>query len=276
MLNSKSCAVLHNNVNIQYIGLGVYNMGDKTIPSINTALKNGYRHIDTATRYKNEKEVGIAIAESGIKREDIFITTKIWNDAQREHRQREAFENSLKMLNMEYVDLYLIHWAIEGCYCETWKVLEKLYEEKLVRAIGVCNFEIHHLKELEKFQSIAPMVNQIEIHPKNTRKELISYCKKEGIVCEAWSPLGSGTLIDNPVLSEIGKKYNKTSAQVMLRWDLQQNIVTVPRSTNPQRIAQNIDIFDFELSDEDMKTIDDMNENQYNSITGADPNNVTF
>ena len=128
MLNSKSCAVLHNNVNIQYIGLGVYNMGDKTIPSINAALKNGYRHIDTATRYKNEKEVGIAIAESGIKREDIFITTKIWNDAQREHRQREAFENSLKMLNMEYVDLYLIHWAIEGCYCETWKVLEKLYE----------------------------------------------------------------------------------------------------------------------------------------------------
>ena len=177
MLTKESCALLHNGVKMPYIGLGVYNTKDKTVSAIHSALECGYRHIDTATRYKNEDEVGLAIREAAVPREEIFVTTKVWNDAQREHRQREAFENSLKMLNLEYVDLYMVHWAIEGCYCETWKILEKLYEEKLVRAIGVCNFEIHHLKELEKIQSIAPMVNQIEIHPKNTRKDLIAYCK---------------------------------------------------------------------------------------------------
>lgn len=276
MLTKDSCAVLHNGVKIPYVGFGVYNLKEKTIPSIEAALASGYRHIDTATRYQNEKEVGEVVRSCGLKREDIFVTTKVWNDAQREHRQREAFENSLKELGLEYVDMYMVHWAIEGAYCETWKILEKLYEEKLVRAIGVCNFEIHHLQEIEKIQNIAPMVNQIEIHPKNTRKELIKYCQEHNIVCEAWSPLGSGTLIDNPVLVELGKKYNKTSAQIMLRWDLQQNIVVIPRSSNPGRIAQNMDVFDFEISVEDMALIDSLNENQYNSITGANPDNVTF
>ena len=276
MITKGAALKLANGVELPQVGLGVYKLGDKTVASIHAALAAGYRSIDTATRYQNEDLVGEAVRTCGLPRSDVFVTTKVWNDAQREHRQRQAFEDSLRVLDIEYIDMYMVHWAIEGCYVETWKILEKLYEEKLVRAIGVCNFEIHHLEELAKHAGIMPMVNQIEIHPKNTRKELIRYCQERGIVCEAWAPLGSGTVLEEPVLNEIAEKYGKTPAQVILRWDLQNGLAVIPRSSNPVRIAQNIDLYDFELSEEDMARIDALNENWINPLSGGDPNNVTF
>ena len=276
MIKKGGTLKLHNGVELPQVGFGVYKLGEKTVESVLAAVASGYRSIDTATRYKNEDLVGEAVRTCGLKRSELFVATKVWNDDQREHRQRQAFEDSLRMLDIEYIDMYMVHWAIEGCYTETWKILEKLYEEKLVRAIGVCNFEIHHLEELDRHADIMPMVNQIEIHPKNTRKELIRYCRERGIVCEAWAPLGSGTVLEEPVLLELSKKYEKTPAQVILRWDLQSGVAVIPRSSNPARIAQNIDLYDFELEEEDMAKIDALNENWINPLSGGDPNNVTF
>ncbi len=275
-MNLQTKRKLNNGVEMPILGLGVYEAKEETVNAVKCALQTGYRHIDTAAFYGNEEDVGRGVRESGIARNEIFITTKVWNSDMRAGTQREAFEKSLKKLSLDYIDLYLVHWPVPDKYKETWKILEQLYQEGLVRAIGVSNFEISHLEDLLADAKVVPAVNQIEIHPRNTRKELISYCEGKGIVCEAWSPLGAGTLLKNELLLKIGEKHQKSSAQVMLRWDLQQGILTIPKSTNPNRIRENADIFDFELTKEEMNTIDSLNQNQFNEVTGADPNHVDF
>ncbi len=268
----QSTVTLNNGVSMPIIGLGVYETGEDTIPAVQTALKCGYRLIDTASFYENEREVGVAVRTSGIPRSEIFVTTKLWNDAQREGRQRETFEDSLRALELEYVDLYLIHWPVPEKIHETWKVLEQLYEEKLVRAIGVSNFLSHHLEQLSVKGNIAPMVDQFECNPYLTRKELRRYCKEHHIIPEAWSPLGRGEALEDTVLKELSKKYNKSVAQVILRYDVQNGIVTIPKSVKEERICQNADIFDFELLPEDIEMIDTLNRDRMH----GDPDHVDF
>ncbi|WP_019241250.1 MULTISPECIES: aldo/keto reductase [Bacillus] len=275
MNNLQTTITLHNGVEMPQFGLGVWQVkdGQEVIHSVKSALKSGYKAIDTAAIYQNEEGVGQAIKESGLSREELFITTKVWNDDQGYESTLAAFDESMKKLGIEYVDLYLIHWPTAGKYKETWKALEKLYRDGKARAIGVSNFHIHHLEDLLETAEIVPMVNQIELHPLLSQVELREFCKSKGIHIEAYSPLGSGKLLNDPVLSDIGKKYNKSIAQVILRWDIQHGIITIPKSIHEERIQENADIFDFELSDEDMKVIDSMNKNER---VGADPDNFDF
>jgi methylglyoxal/glyoxal reductase len=260
----KSTTRLHNGVEMPWFGLGVYKVkeGSEVIESVKAAIKNGYRSIDTAAIYENEEGVGQAIRESGVPREELFITSKVWNSDQGYESTLQAYETSLKKLGLEYLDLYLIHWPGKDKYKETWKALEKLYKEGRVRAIGVSNFHIHHLEELLKDAEIKPMVNQVEYHPHLQQKELLAFCQKEGIQLEAWSPLKQGQLLQEPTLTEIAEKYGKTTAQVILRWDLQTKVVTIPKSIKEQRIIENANIFDFELSQEDMEKIASLNKDE--------------
>ncbi len=266
---------LHNGVKMPWFGLGVYlsEEGQEVINAVKAAIKAGYRSIDTAAFYKNEEGVGQGIKEAGVPREELFITTKVWNTDQGYESTLAAFNESLKKLDLDYIDLYLVHWPVKEKYKETWKALETLYKEGKVRAIGVCNFQIHHLEDLLADAEIAPMVNQVECHPRLTQKELLSYCQEHNIQLEAWSPLGRGKMLDEPTLKELAAKYNKTVAQIILRWDLQCGIVTIPKSVKEQRIIENADIFDFELSNEDMSSIDSMNRNHRN---GPDPDNFNL
>lgn len=266
---------LHNGVEMPSFGLGVWQVkdGEEVIQSVKAALEAGYKAIDTAAVYKNEDGVGQAIKESGIAREDLFITTKVWNADQGFETTLVAFEESLKKLGLEYVDLYLIHWPKAGKYKETWRALEKLYKDGRVRAIGVSNFHIHHMEDLLGDAEIIPMVNQIELHPQLSQPEIREYCKAKGIKVEAYSPLGSGKLLEHKGIEEIASKYNKSVAQVILRWDLQNDIITIPKSTKVARIQENATIFDFELTEEDMATINALNKNQR---VGADPDNFNF
>jgi diketogulonate reductase-like aldo/keto reductase len=225
--------------------------------------------VDTATLYDNEEGVGIAIQESGIARHEIFITTKVWNTDQGYESTLNAFDLSMKKLGLEYLDLYLIHRPIKDQYIETWKAFEKLYKDGRVRAIGVSNFNISHLENLFVHSEIKPMVNQVEYHPRLTQQELHLYCKKHNIqLQQAWSPLMRGKLLENETMIQLGKKYNKTTSQVILRWDLQNEVVPIPKSTKASRIIENADIFDFNLSIEDMEQINSLNENRR---TGRDP-----
>jgi diketogulonate reductase-like aldo/keto reductase len=258
-----------------WFGLGVYKVqeGEEALQSVKAAIKAGYRSIDTAALYQNEESVGQAIRESGVLREELFITTKVWNTDQRNDSVLEAFEISLKKLGLDYVDLYLVHWPVKEKYKQTWKVLEKLYKEGRIRAIGVSNFKIHQLEDLMSVAEVKPMVNQVELHPFLAQPELRNYCKKQGIQIEAWAPLGQGRLLENPVIKEVASKYNKSTAQVILRWDLQNEIVTIPKSVKESRIIENADIFDFALSAEDIEKINALNENKR---FGADPDNFTF
>ncbi len=263
---------------IPVVGLGVFKSasGLETENAVKWALEAGYRHIDTAKVYGNEESVGKAIKESGIKREEIFITTKLWNEDIRQGATRKAVENSLKALQVDYIDLYLIHWAAEG-FVEAWLEMEKCYKEGLIKSIGVSNFHKVHFEELLPKASIVPMINQIESHPRLTNYELINYCKDLDIKVQAWSPLGGGAtakeLLANDTLVSIGKKHNKSAAQVVIRWNIQRDVIVLPKSSNKDRIAQNIDVFDFELSLEDMKAIDDLNTN---SRVGSHPENFNF
>ncbi|ANB61249.1 aldo/keto reductase [Anoxybacteroides amylolyticum] len=269
-------AVLHNGVKMPWLGLGVYKVqeGEEVVQAVKTAIEIGYRHIDTASFYQNEEGVGRAVRESGVPREELFITTKVWNSDQGYDTTLKAFEESLKKLDLAYIDLYLVHWPVKGKYKETYKALEKLYKDGLVRAIGVSNFQIHHLQDLMATCEIKPMVNQVEYHPRLTQKALHAFCKENGIQLEAWSPLmRGGELLNEPVLVEIGKKYGKTPAQVILRWDLQHEVVTIPKSVTPQRIKENADIFDFELTAEEMEAIDSLNQEKR---IGPDPDNFDF
>jgi len=266
---------LHNGVKMPWFGLGVYKVqeGEEALNSVKAAIKAGYKAIDTAALYENEESVGQAIKESGVAREELFITTKVWNSDQRNDSVLEAFETSLKKLGLEYVDLYLVHWPVKEKYKQTWKVLEQLYKEGRVRAIGVSNFNIRQLEDLLSDAEIKPMVNQVELHPLLSQPELREYCKKQEIQIEAWAPLGQGRLLEHEVLTEIAARYNKSTAQVILRWDLQNEIVTIPKSVKEHRIIENADIFDFELSPSDIEKINSLNENKR---FGADPETFNF
>ncbi|WP_045523117.1 aldo/keto reductase [Neobacillus niacini] len=271
----RDTTTLHNGVKMPWFGLGVFKVkeGEEVVSSVKAAIKNGYISIDTAAVYKNEEGVGQAIKESGVAREELFITTKVWNADQGYDSTLQAFETSLGKLGLDYIDLYLIHWPVKGKYNDTWKALEKLYRDGRVRAIGVSNFHVHHLEDLLSHAEIKPMVNQIEYHPHLTQKEVHDFCKKEGIQLEAWSPLKQGVLLKDPTINEIAEKHNKSAAQIILRWDLQNEVVTIPKSTNENRIIENADIFDFELTPEEMQRINDLNKNDR---IGSDPDNFNF
>jgi methylglyoxal/glyoxal reductase len=269
----KDTTTLQNGVKMPWMGLGVFKVkeGEEVIQSVKAALKNGYIHIDTAAIYGNEEGVGQAIKESGVPRENLFITTKLWNTEQGYDTTLKAFETSMEKLGLDYLDLYLIHWPGKDKYKDTWRAFEKLYRDGRVRAIGVSNFLVHHLEDLLGTAEIKPMVNQVEFHPHLTQKDLQAFCKKEGIQLEAWSPLKQGQLLNDPTLTEIAQKYNKSVAQIILRWDLQNEVVTIPKSIKEQRIIENSNVFDFELTREDMERIDGMNQD---SRAGSHPDQM--
>jgi methylglyoxal/glyoxal reductase len=273
-LTINSTAELLNGLEMPRLGLGVWRAkdGQETESAVLAALKAGYRSIDTASMYENEQGVGRAVRASGIPREQVFVTTKVWNNEQGYDSTLKAFRNSLNRLGMDYADLYLVHWPVVGQYKETYRALEELYDQGLVRAIGVSNFNIHHLEDLMGSCRIKPMVNQVEMHPLHTQKKLFAFCRKEGIQLESWRPLMQGRL-DLPLIEELAAKYGKTPAQVVLRWHLQLGVVTIPKSTQEGRIRENTDLFDFELEPEDMNRIDELNQNQR---FGADPDHFNF
>lgn len=251
---------LQNGVKMPWLGLGVYKVevGQVTKDTVASALEIGYRSIDTASFYENEEGVGEAIRESGIAREDLFITTKVWNDEQGYEETLEAFDRSLEKLGLDYVDLYLIHWPVPGKYKDTWRALEKLYKEKRVRAIGVSNFLVHHLEDLMETAEVMPMVDQVEFHPRLSQPELQEFCKKNHIQLEAWAPIGKAQYLDDPTLVRISEKHGKTPAQVILRWEHQKGVVIIPKSTHKERQLENASIYDFELDEQDIKDIDAM------------------
>lgn len=266
---------LVNGVEIPRIGLGVYKMTEPeiAIQAITTALDIGYRHIDTASLYANEKEVGEVVRHSTVPREDIFITTKVWNTDQGYDQTLKAFEKSLELLGLDYIDLYLTHWPVKETFVETYRAIERLYEEKLIRATGVSNHHQHHLETIAAKANIQPMVNQIECHPRLTQFDLREYCAEQGIAVTSWSPLARGGLLDEPTLNRISGKYGKSPAQIIIRWHLQHDLIVIPKSITPARIEENFDVFDFELSFEDIKNIDLLN---LNERIGANPDNFNF
>lgn len=254
---------LNNGIEMPYFGLGTWEAqdGPEVKNAIYYALDAGYRLIDTAAFYKNEKSVGEAVKESGIARDEVFITTKLWMDQMDYDNALKAYDDSLLRLGMDYADLYLIHWPVTGKFKEAWKALEKIYKEGRVKAIGISNFLPVHLKQLLPELEIMPAVNQMEFHPYLIQQELLDLCAENNIVYQAWSPIMQGRVFEIPVLKKIGKKYRKNQAQVVLRWDLQRGVATIPKSVNQTRIEANADIFDFELSAEDMAAINALDRN---------------
>jgi diketogulonate reductase-like aldo/keto reductase len=269
------CAILNNGVELPWLGFGVFKVedGDVLEQAVGTALQIGYRSIDTASLYKNERGVGNAIRASGIPREEIFLTTKVWNDDMRAKRTLAAFAESLERLGTDYVDLYLVHWPVAGYYKETWKAMEEIYASGRAKAIGVSNFTIHHLEDLFYDSQVVPAVNQIEFHPFLLQAELLAFCQSQAIQVEAWSPLMRGGIIQNEIVQEIANRHRKTTAQIVLRWDLQHGVVTIPKSIHANRIEENADIFDFTLSEADMKALDALDAGQR---IGPDPDNFNF
>ena len=269
------CAILNNGVKLPWLGFGVFKVedGDVLEQAVSAALQIGYRSIDTASLYKNERGVGNAIRASGIPREEIFLTTKVWNDDMRAKRTLAAFAESLERLGTDYVDLYLVHWPVAGYYKETWKAMEEIYASGRAKAIGVSNFTIHHLEDLFYDSQVVPAVNQIEFHPFLLQAELLAFCQSQAIQVEAWSPLMRGGIIQNEIVQEIANRHRKTTAQIVLRWDLQHGVVTIPKSIHANRIEENADIFDFTLSEADMKALDALDAGQR---IGPDPHNFNF
>lgn len=272
----QSTITLNNGTVIPQVGLGVFQTpdGDTTVNAVQTALENGYRHIDTAMIYRNEASVGEGIRRAGLPRGDFFVTTKLWNDDIRAHRGKDAFQESLDRLGLDYVDLYLIHWPADG-WQQAWDDLQEIYASGRAKAIGVSNFQKHHIDELLANSDVLPAVDQIESSPQFTNHELIGQLRSKGIVAEAWSPLGGtgGNLLGSPVLAEIGAKYGKSAAQVVIRWHIQRGVVVLPKSTHVERIKQNFDVFDFNLTSEDMTAITALSTGKRN---GADPDNFDF
>lgn len=261
---------LSNEVEIPSLGIGVYKAenGTEVKNAIKVALNNGYRLIDTATFYHNEEGVGEAIKESGIPREEIFVTTKLWIDDQIKDNTEDAFHTSLNRMGLEYIDLYLIHWPVPDKYLESWKVMQKIYGTGKVKAIGVSNCLKHHLESLRALGGISPMLVQNEFHPRLVQQDLVDYCHENKIIYQAWSPLMRGEILSNGTIKEIAQRYGKTAAQVVIRWDLQMGVATIPKSVHEKRIIENADVFDFELSDEEMKEISSLDRNER---TGAHP-----
>ena len=266
---------LNNGVQMPYFGLGVYlsKDGNEVIQAIDDALQHGYRHIDTASIYKNERGVGEAIKQSSVNREDLFVVSKVWNSDQGFESTLKAYDDSLKRLDLDYLDLYLIHWPKEGLYKDTWKALEKIYSEKRVKAIGVSNFLQHHLEDVMMDSEVVPMVNQMEFHPYLVQQDLLDFCKNKGIQYEAWSPMMQGHIFKMDEFKQLAEKYGKTIAQIVLRWDLQKGVVTIPKSVKKERIISNAQIFDFELEESDMQLLDAMNQGKR---FGPDPDNFDF
>jgi methylglyoxal/glyoxal reductase len=254
---------LNNGVEIPALGYGTYKVerGREAFEGTLWALEAGYRHIDSASMYGNESDIGEAVRQSGIPREEIFITTKVWNSDQGFNRTLKAFDASLSRLKSGYIDLYLIHWPVEILRNETYRALESIYAEGRVRAIGVSNFTINHLEELtSKFDTI-PAVNQVEFSPYLYQKNLLNYCNSKGILIEAYSPLIRGRKMNDPRLIKIGDKYGKDPAQILIKWGLQHKLVSLPKSSRQDRILSNADVFDFEISPDDMELLDSFNEN---------------
>ncbi len=273
---------LQNGYKIPIVGFGTWRAPDGalTVSAVAEALRAGYRHIDTAKRYENEISVGQGIKESGVDRSEIFVTSKVWNTDRGYDNTLRAFEKSLKDLDLDYLDLYLIHWPAvkaqfdnwEEINLSTWKALTELYREGRVRAIGVSNFREHHLRALLE-TDIVPMVNQIEFHPGFMQRETVDFSKKHNILVEGWATFGAGELLDNPTLKKIAEKYGKTTAQICLRWALQHEVLPLAKSVTPSRIIDNTRIFDFELSEEDMRTIDAM---PFSGGAARDPDKINF
>ncbi|EDY83833.1 oxidoreductase, aldo/keto reductase family [Verrucomicrobiia bacterium DG1235] len=267
---------LNNGVGMPWLGLGVFRMENdaETERVALEAIASGYRSIDTAALYENERGVGAAVRNSGVAREDLFVTSKVWNPDIRADRVEAAFEESMERLGLDYVDLYLLHWPIEGKIVQSWKALEKFYQDGRIRAIGVSNHLERHIEEILTACEIPPAVNQIEYHPYLQSPVLKAFCEAKGIRLEAWSPfMHGGAILTDPILTEIGAMYGKTAAQVIVRWILQTGVATIPKSVRSERIVENSDVFDFELSDQDMSKIALLERKER---WGADPDNFDF
>ncbi len=274
-MNISSTVKLNNGVEMPWLGLGVFraNEGNEVEKAVLTALEFGYKSIDTAAIYQNERGVGKAIIESGMAREDIFLTSKLWNSEQGYQTTLDAFEASLEKLQTNYLDLYLIHWPKGERSVETWKAMEEIYAKGKIRAIGVSNFLVHHLEDFLPHCKIIPAVNQVEFHPELIQPDLMQFCETAGIRLEAWRPIMEGRVNEIPVFQELSEKYGKTPVQIVLRWDIQKGVVTIPKSVNPERIRSNGDIFDFELSPDDVKKIDQLDKN---NRLGGHPDTINF
>ena len=263
--------LLSNNIKIPQLGMGGWAQGEREILE---ALSMGYRLLDTAAQYGNEEEIGSAIKHSGVKREDIVLTTKLWTEDVRNRNCRKAFEESLRRLKVDYIDLYLIHWPAQGIEY-AWEIMEKLYDEGKIRAIGVSNFQIHHLKKIKKMEKYMPVSNQVEEHPYFTNQEVVDYCQKEKVAVEAWCPLGgpNSRALSNPVILDIARAHNRSNAQIILRWQIQRNIIVIPKASKMEHMKSNMEIFDFELSEDEMARITSLNKNMR---LGSDPDNFKF
>ncbi len=277
----QSAFTLSNDYKIPCLGYGTWRTDDRTaLSAVKIALETGYRHIDTAAGYKNESGVGEAVKESGLARADVFLTSKVFNDDRGYRTTLNAFEKTLSALKTDYLDLYLIHWPAsahrfdnwEQINLDTWRAMTELYKSGKIKAIGVSNFKPHHLKALMNTE-IKPMVNQIEYHPGQTQEETVSFCRENNILVEAWGPLGQGRMLSNPVLGEIAESYGKSTAQLCIKWCLQNGVLPLPKSVTESRIKENTYVFDFEISEEDMKRINEM---PYIGGSGNDPDTVNF
>ena len=269
--------LLNNGRSIPQFGFGVFQVKPAdTAAAVSTALKTGYRHIDTAEMYGNEKEVGEALAKSGVDRGDVYVTSKLANDAHRPDDARKAFDASLDALGFDYLDLFLIHWPLPtrygGDFVSTWKTLEEFYRDGRARSIGVSNFQPHHLRRLHTEAEVPPAINQIEVHPYLTQDEVREFCAEHQIAVEGWSPLGQGRELDDPAIREIAQRIGKTPAQVVLRWHIERGDIVFPKSVTPARIKENFAIFDFELSGEDVEAITALDKNER---SGPDPDTFT-
>lgn len=254
---------LNNGIKMPIVGLGVYQTppGKETRHAVAWALEAGYRHIDTASAYRNEEDVGAAIRESGIPRDQLFVTTKLWNSDQGYDSALAACEKSLQKLGLDYLDLYLIHWPVQEKRLDSWRAMEKLLDGGKCRAVGVSNFMERHLEELLKKSSLVPAVNQVELSPFLNQKKLLEYCMRRGIQMEAYGPLTQGKKLDHPSVAAIAQRHERTGAQVLLRWAIQKEIVVIPKSVHQARIVENFKVFDFSLNAEEMETLSNLNEN---------------
>ncbi|MFJ7891234.1 aldo/keto reductase [Lysinibacillus xylanilyticus] len=271
---------LNNGLEMPLIGYGVFRVpeGDDLAEAVKTAIAKGYRSIDTAQVYRNEESVGrgirAAIEEGLVTREELFVTSKVWNDGLSYEETLAAYDSSLEKLGLDYLDLYLVHWpGIDTNYINVYKALEKIYQDGRVRSIGVSNFHVHHLENILKETSVVPVINQIEFHPHLTQEEVRAYCKEKGIQVEAWSPLMNGSLLEESLIQQLASKYGKTPAQIVLRYDVQHGVVTIPKTMTPARMTENLTVFDFSLTEEEMAQLDTLNDGLR---CGPDPEKFNF